>query len=193
MKPSNNQICRRDVLAGAATAVGASLLGVMPSLASAQRASGMTAQAYTLLYWSGTAFVLADRIRPGTFLNDFASVRIDAFGVSPRVSSIDVQLPGGTFEAFTAPPKGLRSASFNVPIAHMSGLPLVVGAGSSKTSLMLSLGSSAGYKLAPGVYMLTDAGVSWVGLSYTGSPGASVVDSHGMAVSTPYVLITVQG
>lgn len=189
MKSKRTLIHRREFLAGFAGAAGAGAIGLLPSLASAVQISIVPGP--SLFYWNGAQFVPAASVSASSVSNDTISVRISGYGTSHNIGTIDVQMPGGLFHAFTAQPAGLQTTQFTVPVTASSGLTLIVTSGRNTWRYILEPGAGNALKLNPGTYMLLDPGVPGTSFVLTGSSSAPVVYGDGQPVAVPYVLVTV--
>ncbi|HLK16795.1 MAG TPA: hypothetical protein VKT78_18450 [Fimbriimonadaceae bacterium] len=185
------RVRRREFLATAASAFGAGTLGLLPTGGLAQGVgSGSAGPGLVLLFWNGTNFVPAANVAPAILNSDEVNVRIEGFGNSPSIAAIDVQMPGGVFEAFTAKPQGQKAVAFPAPVATPLGLSLRITDGDTLTPLALHADSTPGPKLAFGTYLLTDARVAAGQFVLTASPDAPIVTLDGQPAAFPYVLIT---
>ena len=191
MNNSSNKVRRRDFLTGAATAIGAGVLGVVPALGSAQLSTIGAPIGPSLFFWNGTQFIPATRMLPTVMTSESVGVRIEGFGTSPNIASIDVQMPGGLFHAFTSQPSGLKATQFTAPISTPLGLTLIVSSATSQSTLALHPGGTPGLKLAIGTYLMTDSGVAATTFQLTDSSDAPVVYADGQPLSIPYALIVV--
>ncbi|MHB8635041.1 MAG: hypothetical protein ACYC96_01050 [Fimbriimonadaceae bacterium] len=185
-----NKLRRRDFLASAATAFGSGMLGVLPTLSAAQSVGlpKPIAKGPSLYYWNGARFIAPERVHPGVEGVQTVTVQIHGFGSSPSVATIDVQMPGGVFAAFTAQPRGQKVVRFSAPIRTQLGLTLIVGGAGSRSTFALRATAEAGPKLAVGTYLLLDSAVpaSDFALSATGS---QLIYVDGQPVALPYTLI----
>jgi hypothetical protein len=192
MNNDSIKLQRREFLAGAATAIVTGAGGILPSIGAAREIGARHIDSgLLLLFWNGFQFVPAANALPAPLGNSAVNVRVDGYGASPGITAIDVQMPGGTFHAFTAGPRGHQTVQFSAPITHASGLTLLVSGGESMTTFELRVDSVLGPKLALGAYLLVDARVQVSQLVLTSSPDAPVVSSDGQPVASPYVLINV--
>jgi|GEM_PF-3087261 len=197
----SEKLKRRDVLTGAASLVGSSLLFLAPGVAAAQgKSAGAptgvvggigTTKAYSLYYWSDGVFIPAEQIQAGLQGFDHVKVNIRTQGGTGNYTGIDAKMPGGIFYAFSAQPQGASSVEFLNPVTATTGLSLLVNTTKGTTQLDLVPDRAVGTKLQTGVYLLVEGKLNTQGLIYNDALPNPVITQNGLPASGAFTILTI--
>lgn len=199
----DSKLPRRSFLTGAASLVGATVMG-LPKLARADDGGrgNLKKSPVSIGFWDGSRFVSADRLEAGDAT--LGSVRLDmrGYGSGSVLGSISVSSWASTstgngwapFLAWQAPPQGCGKARFVMPVDTTHGLRIstqeVSGGAASVTDINLIAGTGSGPKIQAGTYVVAVGRVNWDSYHLdTSAAGGPVVAMLGAPALPHYVVV----
>ena len=195
----DTKLPRRAFLQGAATILGASVLGTGSALARTAMVLSPS-RAFRVWFWNGEEFVLADSLPSGDSQLERVQITVQGFG-SGSIRSIDVHsiVPSrksstSPFLAWTSAPNGIWRSRFAMSVKESHGLLMTVTqADKTRTDLQLKLAAGGGVKLREGAYVLAPSEESLAGLTYAeASKDAPIATAAGNPAKFAFILMTIE-
>jgi len=199
---SNFRLNRRQFLTGAAGAIGATLVGSLPSRALAR---ALSSRSITVGYWTGTMLVPASKFPSGDASLESVRISLQSYGTAKALTAIQVMAPVPVdgqivktpFNAWIAPPRGIARTRFVAGVHPQEGLLLYVSQVSNgaevSTPFALATALTTGPKLKEGTYVMIAGTVDLSTLRLSGPNATGPLIGLGLAQVPPqYVVMQIE-